>query len=86
MLHPFHASSSFQVAALEYHPREDVVVTAGKLDGGFNLWGLRRTENALESLAAAAKSGGDGKGQSTPAVHWACSLSVRKCRGWGRGA
>lgn len=75
-----------QVVALEYHPREDVVVTAGRRDGGFNLWGLRKTENALESLAAAAKSGGGGgsrgggggEGAGTQAaVHWACSLSVR---------
>eukprot|EP00903_Cladosiphon_okamuranus_P017264 g15909.t1 len=69
------------VAALEYHPREDVVVTAGSQDGSFNLWGLRRSENALESLAATSKSGGSGehKGQEAQAVavHWACSLSVR---------
>ncbi|CBJ32024.1 expressed unknown protein [Ectocarpus siliculosus] len=66
------------VAALEYHPRENVVVTAGKQDGGFNLWGLRRTDNALESLAAAKGGGGvRAEGEGEQAVHWACSLSVR---------
>ena len=76
-----------QVAAMEYHPREDVVVTAGKQDGGFNLWGLRRTENALESLAATSKSGGggEGKGHGTQAVHWACSLSVSHAEGGAGG-
>lgn len=78
------------MAALEYHPREDVVVTAGNRDGGFNLWGLRRSENALESLAATSKSGGGGerKGQDTQAAHWACSLSVSReegARGVGGG-
>lgn len=69
-----------KVVALEYHPKEDVVATAAEQDGAFNLWGLRRTNTALESLAAAAtKAGGGGggeRGEGTPEVHWACSLSV----------
>lgn len=76
---------------MEYHPREDVVVTAGKQDGGFNLWGLRRSQNAIESLAAAAtrgsggRGGGGSNGGEKQPVHWACSLSVSEGGGLGWG-
>lgn len=63
------------VSALEYHPSENVVVTAAE-DGGFNLWGLRRSDAVVESIAA---GGGDGaRGGGAASSHWACSLSVRK--------
>lgn len=63
------------LSALEYHPGEDVVVTAGE-DGAFNLWGLKSSAEAERSLAAHPYSPGGGKAKEEPAVHWACSLSV----------
>lgn len=69
------------LSALEYHPGEDVVVTAGE-DGEFNLWGLKRSADVERSLVAHPySSGGTGgkakeRGGEEPAVHWACSLSV----------
>lgn len=65
------------VMALEYHPREDLAVTAGE-NGSFNLWGLKRNTSTVESLAAtAAGVEGGGKGDDNPKTHWACTLSVR---------
>ncbi|CAN0325433.1 unnamed protein product, partial [Laminaria digitata] len=71
------------VSALEYHPREDVAVTTAE-DGGFKLWGLKRPDAAVDSIAAAANArgggGGGGEGEGEEArvapVHWACTLSV----------
>lgn len=68
-----------RLSALEYHPGDDVVVTAGE-DGEFNLWGLKRSADAERPLVAHPYSsgggGGRGKVKEEPAVHWACSLSV----------
>lgn len=70
------------VAALEYHPKEDVAVSAASGDGSFNLWGLRRSAAIVNSLAAdKRRAGGEekeaGKPEKAPSTHWACSLSVR---------
>lgn len=84
------------VSALEYHPKEDVAVTTAE-DGGFKLWGLKRSTAAVESIAAAANTregGGAGEGARVAPAHWACTLSVSgdicgqewgaDCRGkWG---
>ena len=78
------------LSALEYHPREDVVVTAGE-DGGFNLWGLKKSADlggflaAMEPSSSSSRAVGqrrvvegvDGKEESAVQnYHWACSLSV----------
>lgn len=75
------------VTALEYHPTDDVAVTASE-DGAFNLWGLRRTAATVESLAARGGSRGPDAAGEQRATHWACSLSVRAwvCEGQRRVA